>query len=144
MTLDVAGAGEQEGLLKTCRLARVRFHGYCGAEKLAALLAQADVGLVPMAPESCVGIPYKFADYARAGLAIASSLGGESGALLARYGAGEPYAGGDTASLVAALGRLRARLAAAKTAARRLAEAEFDARRIYADYVARVLRLKGG
>ena len=141
VTLDVAGAGAQEGLLKSCRAARVRFHGYCAQEKLDALLAQADVGLVPMAPESCVGIPYKFADYARAGLAIASSLGGESGALLARYGAGEPYAGGDAASLVAALGRLKARLGAAKAAARRLAEEEFDARRIYAGYVARVLRV---
>ena len=138
VTLDVAGAGAQEGLLKACRSPRVRFHGYCGAAELEALLAQADVGLVPMKPESCVGVPYKLADYARAGLAIASSLGGESGALLARCGAGEAYADGDPASLVAALGRLRARLDAAKAAARRLAETAFDARRIYAAYVARV------
>ncbi|MGN0854623.1 MAG: glycosyltransferase [Kiritimatiellia bacterium] len=140
VTLDVAGAGAQEALLRNCRSARVRFHGYCGREEMAALLARADVGLVPMNPESCVGIPYKFADYARAGLAIVSSLGGESGALLTRYGAGEAYAGGDVASLVAALTRLRAHLAGAKAGARRLAAAEFDARRIYADYVAHVLR----
>ena len=140
VTLDVAGAGAQEGLLKACRSARVRFHGYCGAEKMSALLAHADVGLVPMAPESCVGIPYKLADYARAGLAIASSLGGESGVLLARYGAGEAYADGDVGALVDAIGKLRGRLDEAKAASRRMAEAEFDACRIYADYVARVTR----
>lgn len=139
VTLDVAGAGAQEALLKNCRSARVHFHGYCGQEKLAALLAQADVGLVPMQPESCVGVPYKLADYARAGLAIASSLGGESGALLARYGAGEDYVGGDVASLKAALKKLRAHLAEAKAGARRMAEAEFDAHRIYDDYVAYVI-----
>ena len=138
VTLDVAGAGAQESLLKACRCARVRFHGYCGAERLEALLKQADIGIVPMQPESCVGIPYKIADYARAGLAVASSLGGESGELLTRYGAGEAYEGGNVDSLVAALERLRARLAEAKAASRRLAEAEFDARRIYADYVKRV------
>ena len=143
VTLDIAGAGAQEALVRSVSSPKVRFHGYCDAGKMSGLLAQADVGLVPMAPESCVGIPYKLADYARAGLAIASSLGGESGELLARYGAGEAYQGGDPDSLVAAIERLRVRLDEAKATSCRMAETEFDAQRIYADYVARVTREVG-
>ena len=136
-TLEVAGEGEQLPALK--ELARekpVTFHGYLGGAELAKVLEKAAIGIVPMAPASCVGIPYKFADYARAGLAIASSLGGESGKLLARYEAGVAYRGGDPQNFAAAIRSLVPRLASVRAASRRMAEAEFDAARIYADYVA--------
>lgn len=138
-TLEVAGEGEQLPALK--ELARttgapVRFHGYLAGDALTQVLARGAIGIVPMAPASCVGIPYKFADYTRQGLAIVSSLGGESGKLLARYGAGSAYRGGDPQSFAAAVKALVPHLAEAQDAARRLAEVEFDAAAIYAEYVA--------
>jgi len=139
-TLEIAGKGDCEADLRSAAKVprmegRVSFRGYLGEAELEAFLASGDIGLVPMAPESCVGIPYKLADYARAGLAVASSLGGESDRLLARYGAGTGYRPGDAKSLAEAVRRLVPRLAEAKRASRRMAESEFDASRIYGDYV---------
>ena len=84
-------------------------------------------------------LAYKFADYSRAGLAIVSSLGGESDMLLAKYGAGASYRAHDARSLAAALRSLSPRLAEAKAASRRMAEAEFDATAIYDEYVGFVM-----
>ncbi len=142
-TLAVAGKGEQEAMLRRAAAEnpRISFLGYLGEEKMNALLADCDIGIVPMAPESCVGIPYKLADYARAGLAVVSSLGGESARLLARYGAGEPYRAGDAADLARAVSAVAAGLGARRAAARALADAEFSARAIYPAYVAEVERL---
>ena len=137
-TLDIAGAGEGEALARKASSPRVRFHGYCSQERLSGLLAGADIGVVPMSPASCVGIPNKMADYSRAGLAIVSSLGGESGRLLARYHAGEEYAPGDIDSLVAAIGRIAADLDGYKAGSARMAQAEFDCARIYRDYIRRM------
>ena len=134
-TLEIAGKGEQESALRKCG-GGVRFVGYLPERELAAFLSEGDVGLVPMRPESCVGIPYKFADYSRAGLAIVSSLGGESDRLLAKYGAGSAYRAGDPQSLAECVRRLADRLDDAKAASRRMAEREFDADAIYAGYVA--------
>ena len=139
-TREIAGKGDCEADLRSAAKVprpegRVAFRGYLGEAELAEFLASGDIGLVPMAPESCVGIPYKLADYARAGLAVASSLGGESDRLLARYGAGTGYRPGDARSLAESVRRLLPRLAEAKRASRRMAEAEFDASRIYGDYV---------
>ncbi len=139
VTLDIAGDGDEADALKelAARLApdSVRFHGYVDEARLNALLAVSDAGLVPMAPASCVGVPYKFADYARAGVAIVSSLGGESGMLLARTGAGVAYRTGDAKNLANVLSSLPPRLPEMRRAARHLAESEFDADRIYSDYV---------
>lgn len=132
-SLAIAGKGEQEESLRRRR--NVRFAGYLGEDELAAFLASGDVGLVPMAPESCVGVPYKLADYANAGLAVASSLGGESDGLLAKYNAGVAYRAGDPQSLAEAIRRLAPRIDEAKAGARRMAEAEFDAGKIYMEYV---------
>jgi glycosyltransferase involved in cell wall biosynthesis len=149
VTLAIAGTGERAPQLKALAASlglggRVRFCGYLGEEALAGLLAESTVGVVPMSDESFVGIPYKFCDYARAGLAVLSSLGGESAALLARYGAGATYAPGDAASFVRALSALSAD---AGQRARRMAEELFDAVRLYdgyaADLVAAVARQKG-
>lgn len=139
-TLAVAGSGGREkelrALAKEPRFAgKVSFAGYLGADALRSFLASADVGVVPMSPESCVGIPYKLADYTAAGLAVASCLGGESARLLAQFGAGAAYRPGDPQSLAAALARLATNIPAAKAAARRLAEEHFDAAKIYPAYV---------
>ena len=136
-TLDLAGHGEQELELKifasSCGLSdRVRFHGYLDCHALEKLFSSSDIGVVPMADDSFVGVPNKFCDYSAAGLAVVSSLGGESAGLLARYGAGAIYAPGNAQSLADAVLSLSPECAANS---RRMAEEEFDARRIYASYV---------
>ncbi len=139
-TLEIAGQGCQEPMLRRAASEnpRIVFRGYLGEEDLNALLERCDIGIVPMAPESCVGVPYKFADYARAGLAIVSSLGGESGKLLDRYGAGAAYRAGDPASLANAITRIAASLENCRVAALRLSENEFAASTIYPAYVSAV------
>ena len=131
--LDVAGFGEFK-----CDCPRVRFHGLLSEQDLQALLGQCDVGIVPMRPDSWVGVPYKFCDYSQAGLAIVSSLGGESSALLEKYRCGATYNAGDAASLVAAIRKV---MTLERGASRMMCAAEFDAVKIYDGYVERVLSL---
>ena len=131
--LDVAGFGDFN-----CACPRVRFHGMLPAPDLQALFAQCDIGIVPMANESWVGIPNKFFDYSAAGLAIVSSLGGESAHLLRKYRCGVTYRYGDAASLAAAIRQV---MTFDRGASRTMCVAEFDARTIYDSYVARVTAL---
>ena len=138
MTLDVAGFGAFTSICP-----RIRFHGFLAEADLQRLFATCDIGLVPMPADSWVGLPNKFADYSRAGLRIVSSLGGESSALLEKYGCGATYRVGDAASLAAAVARAAT---LPRTASLRLCAEEFDARRIYDVYVACVgptLRVRG-
>lgn len=132
--LDVAGYGD----FAACACPRVKFHGMLSAPDLQALFAQCDVGVVPMADESWVGIPNKFFDYSAAGLAIVSSLGGESAHLLRKYRCGVAYRYGDAASLAAAIRQV---MTFERGASRTMCAAEFDARTIYDAYVARVTTL---
>ena len=128
--LDVAGFGEFK-----CECPRVRFHGLLSERGLQALLGRCDVGIVPMRPDSWVGVPYKFCDYSQAGLAIVSSLGGESSTLLEKYRCGVTYNAGDVASLVAAI---RKAMTLERGASRTMCAAEFDAVKIYDGYVKRI------
>ena len=125
--LDVAGFG---AFASAC--SRIRFHGPLGADDLRALFACCDVGLVPMDASSHVGVPNKFFDYSEAGLAIVSSLKGESADLLRTYRCGATYRPGSAASLAAAV---REAAALARGASRRMCETEFDASRIYTGLV---------
>ena len=131
--LDVAGYGDF-----SCACPRVRSHGMLSAPDLQALFAQCDVGVVPMSNESWVGIPNKFFDYSAAGLAIVSSLGGESAHLLRKYRCGVTYRHGDAASLAAAVRQV---MTFARGASRTMCATEFNARTIYDAYVARVTAL---
>ena len=131
--LDVAGFGEFK-----CECSRVRFHGLLSEQALQTLLGRCDVGIVPMRPDSWVGVPYKFCDYSQAGLAIVSSLGGESSALLEKYRCGVTYNAGDVASLVAAI---RKAMTLERGASRTMCATEFDAVKIYDAYVERALSL---
>jgi len=131
-TLDIAGKWNR-GVRD-----RVRVHGYLGQVELQALLESCDVGIIPMRDDSWVGMPYKMCDYARADLAVVSSLGGESSALLAKYHCGATYRPGDAQSLAAAV---RKAASLSSGGARRMCEGEFDAAKIYADYVSRVGKL---
>lgn len=130
--LDVAG--RWEGPVPE----RVTVHGYLGQDELADLLASCDVGVVPMNADSWVGVPYKFCDYARAGLRIVSSLGGESAALMARYGCGVSYCPSDVHSLTEAI---RAAVRLDRAQARKMCSEVLDAGRIYPAYVRRAEEL---
>lgn len=106
--LTIAGRGPDEkkiaariGELNV--LDRIRSVGYLRSEELEALLSGADVGVVPMFPASCVGVPYKLADYAAAGLRVIESLGGEARDLVERHDAGCHYVSGNVESLKAAI-----------------------------------------
>lgn len=123
--LDVAGFGSAP--------TGVRFHGMLGAAELDRLLVSCDIGVVPMRDESFVGVPNKFCDYAAAGLRIVSSLGGESAALLKTYGCGVTYRAGDAASFADAVQRAQNCMSSSA-----LFEDQFEAVRIYDDYVRRV------
>ncbi len=141
--LAIAGLGEQESCLERYVLNnglsdRVTFRGYLEDSEVHDLLQSAAIGIVPLAESSWVGVPYKFADYTSENLAVLSSLKGETDALLAKYGAGESYEAGSADSFVEAYNRLLPRLTEAREGARRLAEAEFDAAKIYKEYVRRV------
>lgn len=144
-TLDIAGKGEQEDALKELvqrkGIKGVKFHGYLSESELGELLKTSDVGLIPMDPSSCVGIPYKLADYAKSSLAIVSSLGGESARLLNEYGAGVSYSFGESASLVQAVKSLLPRLAEMRKASSRMLDEQFDASKIYDSYVDFAIRI---
>ena len=136
--LELAGAGPKEAALRVRAegCARIFFHGYLGDEELRALLARADAGLVPMFDESCVGVPYKLADYVAAGVPVVNTLHGETERLLAKYGAGVTCAASDVRALCAAVADLRARDASALRAGALSLARLFDAEAIYSDYVA--------
>ena len=132
-TLDLAGSGPKEAALRwqAAGCERIRFHGYLGDVELRDLLLRSTIGIIPMFPDSCVGIPYKLADYAACGLKIVESLGGEAGELVAKHKAGCHYNGGDVDSLREAI------LAAAsiKDSNPQAFAEHFDAARIMSEYV---------
>lgn len=148
--LDLAGSGPDEAALRAraAGCARIRFHGYLGDRALREMLAACDAAVIPMFDASCVGVPYKIADYAAAGLPILNTLRGETARLLLDDGAGTTYPAGDEAALRAAVAAWRARVRTPawerlRDGARRLAAA-FDASAVYGSYVAWVegLRVK--
>jgi len=131
VTLDIAGKGPDETSLRAraAGCGRIRFHGYIDSFAMSRLLVESDVGIVPMFPESCVGVPYKLADYAAAGLKIVNSLPGETAEMISRTNSGTFYRAGDVDSFVEAVRGLSAVGSSAALAK------EFDAERIYGDYV---------
>lgn len=148
VALDLAGSGPDEAALcaRAAGCARIRFHGYLGDRALREMLAACDAAVIPMFDASCVGVPYKIADYAAAGLPILNTLHGETARLLRDYGAGVSYPAGDAAALRTAVGAWRACVRTPawerlRDGARRLAAA-FDAHEVYGGYVAWVEGLR--
>ena len=140
---DAAAAAGLRSLASSLGCAdRLFTPGYLSSAELEGLLRSSDIGLVPMARDSLVGIPYKLADYSAASLATASSLSGESAELLSRYRAGVVYAPSDAAACARAIREIADDLAGFKRRARAMAESEFDAAKIYSDYVAVITRLR--
>lgn len=145
ISLSVMGDGPRRGLLASAMSAGtpIQDHGYQPQTAVQACLESSDVGIVPMFAASWVAVPNKVVDYAAAGLAIVNGLQGETQALLERYDAGLTYTAGSAASLAATLRRYvedRALLARHQLGARRMAEKEFDAARIYPEMAAWIVR----
>lgn len=92
-SLDIAGSGDMESVWRrrAAGAENIRFHGYLAQGELESLLSRAAVGVIPLADETCVGLPYKLGDYALAGLTMVTSLGGECAEMLERYNAGVRY-----------------------------------------------------
>ena len=135
--LELAGTGPDEGRLRerAAGCDRILFRGQLDDAGLRAMLAAGDAALIPMFDDACVGVPYKLADYAAAGLPILNTLRGETERLLEQFGVGITYAAGDAGALRAALERLKAAdRAKLSDGARQLAE-RFDAARIYPAFV---------
>jgi glycosyltransferase involved in cell wall biosynthesis len=140
LSLDIAGKGDQAGEIsqevRNLSLEdNVKMHGYLGEEDLSILLSRCDIGIIPMPSDSFVGVPYKLADYAKANLPCVSSLGGEVTALLEKYSCGATYKEGDAVSFLDAVKKILPKMAEAKKGARDMANQEFDAKKIYAEYV---------
>ena len=88
-----------------------------------------------MFDNSCVGVPYKLADYVAAGVPVVNTLHGETERLLAEHGAGVTCAAGDVHALCAAVADLRARDAAALRVGALALARVFDADAVYSAYV---------
>ena len=133
LSLELAGAGPDEPALRRRAegCGRIVFRGYLGDGEMRDMLAHADVGLVPMFDDSCVGVPYKLADYAAAGLPVASSLHGETAELLSRYDAGVTYPAKNAAALRDAVRRAVGMRGGVSSLA-----SLFDAEKLYDGYVA--------
>jgi glycosyltransferase involved in cell wall biosynthesis len=146
VTLDIAGNGPDRARLEklvasTAGAANVRMHPYLGETELARLLDSCDAGVIPMFPDSCVGVPGKMADYAAAGLRVVEWLGGETAAIVDRYAVGTHYAAGDTVSLgkaIAAVAKM------GKNAGGEDFAGNFDASAVMARYVEWTMALSRG
>lgn len=138
--LDLAGTGPREELLramaKGCEA--IRFYGYLSNEDMQQLLADSDLAVVPMFPDSWVAVPYKLADYTAAGLPMICCLTGETQRMIERYRAGTMYAAGNVADfkrvLQAYLHR-RSRLTHEALASARIARENFMMDDIYPEFV---------
>ena len=137
LSLDLAGAGPDEASLRkrAGECGRIRFHGYLDSDGVKELLFRADAGVVPMFGESCVGVPYKLADYAAAKLPVLNSLEGETKDMFEETGAGVFYEAGNVDSFVSATEKLRDGRSAMSENAEKLF-GKFDAAKIYPSYVA--------
>ncbi len=137
VTLELAGDGPKKEALSAraegCD--RIRFHGYLCDSALRIVLAEADAGIVPMLDDSCVGVPYKLADYAAAGLPVINTLHGETERLLAEHNAGITCKARDASSLRDAIANLRKQDNAALRAGALSLARLFDAGSVYPDYV---------
>jgi glycosyltransferase involved in cell wall biosynthesis len=138
--LDLIGDGEQRPQLAS-RVAEagkadiVTIHGYVQGARLDALLAQADIGVIPRHPESGVAIPYMAPHYLSQRLYILSSLPGELKQKLEQAGCGAYYPAGDVKALADAIRQLAEdpeALKRGKTQAVQLFKEQFESEKVHA------------
>lgn len=137
----IAGKGPMEDRLKNMAESMnlggiVRFKGFLGFEKLAALLGRADVSINPVFPNSVSAIPNKIGDYLGAGLPVVNSIPGELSDMIAENGCGRDYTAGNADSLAKVMAEYIDSENMAEiqgTNAARPAEILFDRNRTYPD-----------
>src|SRR5207248_3326063 len=115
-------------------LASVIFTGWVDERKLAVLMRRADIGLAAYRDNAPQGLPNKLGEYAAGGLAILSSLSGETARLIAEYQCGFTYEGDNPREIVARLQQWATapcRLKDARRNSRRLFREQFDGNAIY-------------
>ncbi len=114
-------------------LPNVSFSGWLEQDEMRAALAVADIGLAAYARAAPQGLPNKVIEYLAAGLAVVSSLTGETEQLLSRESCGTTYQAGSAASLNDALCALKANDVRQRLAhnARRTFETHFQAETVY-------------
>lgn len=97
----VAGMGPEDYLIREAdkRLSNLTFLGKMDVNDLPALYKRCDIGLCTYGPFSTVDMPDKFYDYTAAGLAMVSSLKGESVEHILKAKAGVQYKAGDSEDL---------------------------------------------
>ena len=140
LRLDLAGTGPKEPMLRreAAGCEAIRFYGYLSNEDMQQLLADSDVAIVPMFPDSWVAVPYKLADYTAAGLPMICSLTGETRHMIERYRAGTIYRAGDCDSFCAVVRdylHRRSRLTRESIASARIARENFMMDAIYPEFV---------
>ena len=138
VSLVVAGDGPQRDkvIQAASECPAICYVGYLADEEMGQLMAECDVGLVPMFADSLVAVPNKLMDYAAAGLAVINGLGGESQALLECYQAGLAYTPGNVSSFMTAVRCYvsdRGLLGRHQGGALLLAKERFDAVKIYSE-----------
>ncbi|GAB4410865.1 MAG: glycosyltransferase family 4 protein [Bacteroidia bacterium] len=147
---DIVGEGNDAArvrqLARDLGLEQVHFWGQVPRGQVAALLAQADVGIVCFAPFPVLeaNAATKFFDYLAAGLPLLINYEGWQADYLRRYQCGLSAPQGDAAALAEAICRLADDPALRTTCAingRRLAEAQFDRRVLARQMLERILAL---
>jgi len=140
----ICGEGDrgEEWRRSALRLPNVSFTGWLAQDEMRAALGAADIGLAAYAPDAPQGLPNKVIEYLAAGLAVVSSLPGETAQLLSAEGCGRTYTAGSASSLAEALLGLSSAQARRMVAenARRVFAARFRAEAVYsllAEYLER-------
>lgn len=134
----LAGGGDKSAAISraAARLPNVTLTGWLSGVEVEALLAQTNIGLMPLVsrPDS---MPNKFFEYLRAGVPIVSSLEGEVEQLIQERGLGVSYRSGDEAGLARALTELATApesMVAMGRRSRGLFEERYAAEMIYPEY----------
>lgn len=97
----VAGAGEQSQALvsRFSELPNVLLPGWIGADEIAIILDQADIGLLPYTANAPQGLPNKVFEYMAYGAYQISTIAGELASFYAETGAGRALARPDAGEL---------------------------------------------
>lgn len=144
----ICGRGDHDGALRRLGegLPHLCLPGFVGPADMAALARRARVGLLPYpdTPDFVRSLPNKFFEYLAHGLAVVTSLSGDTAAAIERFGCGIRYATTDPVDLARLLTRLidePGPLAELGARARATFEAQFREDLVYGAFAAHLENL---